>query len=435
METNPPGPIARAVENASAVVRAILPGRAVLPPHRGAGDVAVAGLALLAAMAFVEVVLSGGQFSYWSYRQAAGELAMHVAVLFAVVLLAGHSPRLAGFAAGVFWALTMGQGLAVIGALCTETYSLGGWLIGYALPAYLPLILFVLASLGPVTGLAGALAFLASVAFVASEWVMADDPLPPLLPDTEAVYREQAGLLDAQVSALRPSVPGLPETFAVVGGGDPDEPVFAREVAAVAARLEADYGAQRRTIRLLNSTQSPTGLPLLNRSNFVAALDALAAVMDPEDVAVVFLTSHGAPGLLATQFAGVSTRDLEAADVAQALDASGIRNVVAVVSACYSGSFLGALGAPDRLIVTASREDRTSFGCGADAEWTYFGKAFWVDALDLTRDPREAARIAADLVRTREAEQGFPPSEPQIVEGADIGPVLDRWLEALPAPR
>lgn len=61
-----------------------------------------------------------------------------------------------------------------------------------------------------------------------------------------------------------------------------------------------------------------------------------------------------------------------------ALDKSGIRWKVIVISACYSGSFIPALQDDNTLIITASAADRTSFGCENEADYTYFGRAFLI---------------------------------------------------------
>ena len=60
-----------------------------------------------------------------------------------------------------------------------------------------------------------------------------------------------------------------------------------------------------------------------------------------------------------------------------ALDKSGIRWRVIVVSACYSGTFINALKDPYTMIITASKADKASFGCTDDADMTYFGRAFF----------------------------------------------------------
>ncbi len=110
------------------------------------------------------------------------------------------------------------------------------------------------------------------------------------------------------------------------------------------------------------------------------------------------------------------------------LDDSGIGPAVIVVSACHSGSFIDEIAAPDRLVITAARGDRTSFGCRDGAEWTEFGESFFDRALRSEADPRKAFPVAAEDVARKEAVDGLTPSLPQMVEGVGIGAVLDRVL-------
>ncbi|MBP0661851.1 hypothetical protein J8J07_23315, partial [Mycobacterium tuberculosis] len=65
----------------------------------------------------------------------------------------------------------------------------------------------------------------------------------------------------------------------------------------------------------------------------------------------------------------------------QSLDKSGIKWRVIVVSACYSGSFINGLKSPETLVITASAANKSSFGCSNEAEYTYFGQAFFAESL------------------------------------------------------
>ncbi|NNF89905.1 MAG: hypothetical protein HKM96_00890, partial [Boseongicola sp.] len=131
------------------------------------------------------------------------------------------------------------------------------------------------------------------------------------------------------------------------------------------------------------------------------------------------------------RFDPVITRDIRPEDIADALDEADIGNAIIVISACYSGSFTDALAAPDRLILTAASADRTSFGCSDTAVWTEWGRAFFVESWPQNRDPRVAAVRAQEIVAKRETQRGLETSSPLIVEGDEIGAVIDRWLETL----
>lgn len=246
--------------------------------------------------------------------------------------------------------------------------------------------------------------------------------------DVEALYAAQDRLLGAQVAALAPETPGVTEVFALALGGTSYQSVFLTEVESVSDILDAQYGSGARTLRLANSVDHPTRYPLANRANLARALKEIGQRQGDEDLAFLFLTSHGKEDLFSLDFYEAGTTDLTAAEFRQMLDDSGIGPAVIVLSACFSGSFIDDISAPDRLVITAARDDRTSFGCRDVAEWTEFGESFFDRALRAESDPRKAFSVAAEDVARKEAADGLTPSLPQIAEGEAIGAVLDRVL-------
>ena len=252
-------------------------------------------------------------------------------------------------------------------------------------------------------------------------------------PDPEVIYPAQEALLQSQLTVLAPQQPGQIDLYAVMGAGQPYQDVFMREIRAVDGMVQSRFDGVGRTVLLGNSEPDPLTLPLLNRTNLGTTLDAVAATMDPDqDILLLFLTSHGANDYLSTAFYGLNTYDLTAPDLAAALDATGIRNSVIIISACHAGSFIDDLAAPGRLIITAAAADRSSFGCANGNDWTDWGRAFFVDGLVGTRDFREASTIAAATVAQQEQDRGLTPSLPQTSEGAEISAVLDQWLAQFP---
>src|SRR5207249_5098171 len=117
------------------------------------------------------------------------------------------------------------------------------------------------------------------------------------------------------------------------------------------------------------------------------------------------------------------------------LDESGIKVRVVVVSACYSGGFIDALRNENSLVISASAPDKNSFGCSQEADWTYFGKAYFDEALRKTHSFVEAFELAKPVIAEREKTKGYEPSNPQIALGQDIKPKLLLLQRQLTAPR
>ncbi len=147
---------------------------------------------------------------------------------------------------------------------------------------------------------------------------------------------------------------------------------------------------------------------------------------------LVYLTSHGSP-----DGAVLGERIVTPRALAGLVDAScGGRPTVAIVSACYSGVFVPALAAPDRLIVTAARRDRSSFGCGEADRYPFFDACI-LDALPTATDFLALAKRARTCVARREREQHMaPPSDPQIAVGSGFpNPPFADTLRFPPHPR
>ncbi|MGL4236361.1 C13 family peptidase [Tabrizicola sp.] len=287
-----------------------------------------------------------------------------------------------------------------------------------------------------VSGVAMAVVFLGTQELVARHFPVeglyylpddvADGDYQPV--DVEALYAAQDRLMTRQLSGIAPGTPGTPEVFGLFLGGTSNQSVFLTEVESVSGILDDLYGSGSRSIRLANSNRHPNRYPLANRANLDRALAEIGKLQGPEDVAFLFLTSHGKEDTFSLDFYEAGTTDLTAAEFAAMLERSGIGPAVIVVSACHSGSFVDDIEAPDRLIITAARADRTSFGCRDGAEWTEFGQSFFDLALRAEPDPRKAFAVAAADVERKEKADDLKQSLPQMSEGAEIGAVLDRLL-------
>lgn len=253
--------------------------------------------------------------------------------------------------------------------------------------------------------------------------------------DPEEVMFRQAAMLDQAIAKLRPQTPGKTDLYVVAFAGDAEESVFRNE-AEYSERLFAErFDAQGRVLVLENSAQTVATRPLATWTNLHYALDAIAKKMDPaEDILLVYLTTHGSQeGQLLVDLDPLPLDQIAPDDLSDALKTTpAIRWKVIVVNACYSGAFIPALRDDSTMVMTSARADRTSFGCGADSELTYFGKAFLVDALNATMSLHGAFDLAEQKIHAWEDEDHHEHSEPQIASSASIEAKLARWQQQLP---
>lgn len=134
-----------------------------------------------------------------------------------------------------------------------------------------------------------------------------------------------------------------------------------------------------------------------------------------------YLTSHGSPSGIVFGPGGTMAPTV----LDQLLDSwCGTRPTVVVVSACFSGVFVPALAQSNRMIMTAARRDRSSFGCSEDDTHPYFD-ACVLESLDEAVDFLALSQRTTGCVNRREREEGLrPPSEPQTYVGAQLQSLL-----------
>lgn len=250
--------------------------------------------------------------------------------------------------------------------------------------------------------------------------------------NAEAVMFNQASLLRDALDAIKPREPGKTNLYVISFAGDGSEDVFRNEVEYVERLFSERFDNAGRVLTLINNPSTVTTRPLATLTNLRLGVQELASKMDPEqDILLVFLTSHGSEDhQLFVDLPSLPLAQIEPDDLRRALRTEpDLRWKVLIVSACYSGGFIKPLRDDGTMVVTASRADRTSFGCGSGSKITWFGKAFFADALNRTTSIREAFDLAKAEVRQWEIDEGVEErSEPQIASNRRIEAKLDEWL-------
>lgn len=241
-----------------------------------------------------------------------------------------------------------------------------------------------------------------------------------------AILAGQAAQLSAAAARVLPGTKGKTDVFFVGFAGDGTQDVFLSEVQFARDAIAKRYNSENHSLLLVNNLQSINRFPLASQTNLTLALQSVAKKMNAnEDVLVFFLTSHGMPnGLASTDLPGFKTESITASQVRTALDKSGIKNRIVILSACFAGSFIPALKNDDTLIMTAASATRTSFGCTNERKLTYFGDAFFQHALPTAPTLVDAFNTATEKIGDWERRDNVLNSQPQILMGRDIADVL-----------
>lgn len=276
--------------------------------------------------------------------------------------------------------------------------------------------------------LACACALLASMATAAASRA-SDDPIAQIV-------ERDTRMLATEIAALPKQRKGVPDLYAIGVAGDGTENVFRNEVEYFATLMRERYHA-RGVLTLVSNPDSVRSRPrpLASYDNLYDAVQGVAKKMDrKQDILLLYLSMHGTPEHeLALYYPPYVNDGLVADDIAFVLDKAGIRNRVIVISACYSGGFIGGLKNENTLLLTAARSDRPSFGCGSDSNATFFGRAWMVEGLNRGTDFAGAFRYAEGRIAGWEQAEDFEPSHPQIAEGTAIKTRLAAWEAQLSA--
>ena len=149
--------------------------------------------------------------------------------------------------------------------------------------------------------------------------------------------------------------------------------------------------------------------------NLAGALRELS--VGDQDACLIHMTSHGSQqGFYLRNGPPITPKALN-----KILDSScGERPTVVLISACYSGVFVGpAMQKKNRIILTAARQDRTSFGCSSENEYTYWDSCL-IDSLPKSDSWKSLYGMIQQCVQTKESRLTFKPSFPQAYFGEEV---------------
>jgi hypothetical protein len=313
-----------------------------------------------------------------------------------------------------------------------------GWVLGVAAIVGVYILLFLARGLCGITGYTQRTAAFSGLAFVAGFIWLTDalDVIPDVWTprdiqaagtgdasvDGEAILFGLAGRIDESLATVARGASPKPQAFFLGFAGVGDQKVFAQEIGLASRVLGERYDTTGRSLSLINDERDLERAPLATVSALTYALRGLGARMNLDrDVLFLAISSHGAedPAVIVSNSL-LPLKDLTDEDLADALRDSGIKWRVIIISACYAGGFIERLKDPQSIIIAAAAADRTSFGCSNDSDLTYFGEAFYRDALPSAHSLRDAFETAKAAIAVRERTEHVTASDPQAFFGKEM---------------
>jgi hypothetical protein len=312
-----------------------------------------------------------------------------------------------------------------------------GWFWGAAVIVALYTLLYLARGLRAITGETQRAAACAGLVFMTGFVLLTDtlDVIPDVwapqaqetepgdaFADGEAILFGQAARIDELLAQIGPGASLKPQAFFLGFAGVGTEKVFSQEIGLASKVLGDRYDFGARRVSLINDERDLERAPLATVSGLKYALRGLGSRMNVDrDVLFLSISSHGAedPAIIVSN-SQLPLQDLTDEDLADALRESGIKWRVIIISACYAGGFIGRLSDPHTIVIAAAAADRTSFGCSNDRDLTYFGEAFYRDALPTARSLRVAFDAAKTAIAARERRERVEESKPQAYFGGEL---------------
>jgi hypothetical protein len=378
-------------------------------------------------------------------------------------LLAWYALAILALAALLRWRATPAPAFAATFALAVGSipvplllagvaadYLNGRWLWGVSACAAVYGLVYLARGLRSLTGQPQRLAALYGIVFIVGFIAATDalDVIPDMwatpeleaplastdesLADAEGILFDQSGRIDGLLADIEAQPAAKPRAFFLGFAGVGAEKVFAQEIGLAARVLGERYDIGNRSLSLINDERDLEQAPLASVSALRYALHGMAQRMNLDrDVLFMAISSHGSQDpAIAVANSQLPFNDMTERDLAEALRQSGIKWRVIIVSACYAGGFIDSLKSPTTVVIAAAAADRTSFGCGTASDLTYFGEAFYRDALPEAKTLREAFDKAKTAIAERERRERQESSKPQAFFGAQ----MDAKLAAIKTP-
>lgn len=211
---------------------------------------------------------------------------------------------------------------------------------------------------------------------------------------------------DVPIAALSPK-----RWHVFLVAADNEQPVFDRAISRMGMQYRDLYGIEPHRYSTKPAQNTGTGT-----SSLSAVRATIASIhLQPDDGCYFFFTSHGSQlGLVMKADVRLSPFRLNTF-----LDETcGARPTVVVISGCYTGVFLTpGMAKENRILISAARSDRTSFGCDASEEYTVFDRCL-IERWEGSRTWQILYENVVACVKNTETTRRFsPPSEPQAFFG------------------
>ena len=142
-----------------------------------------------------------------------------------------------------------------------------------------------------------------------------------------------------------------------------------------------------------------------------------------DDLIVIVISTHGYPGGISNKIGMMKNSRLTGNKIREVFSILESKQIIYIISSCYSGSLIKLLKNNNNVIMTAASSNRASFGCEDNSSNSWFISALKKSAENyLSTENRFSLKNwflqAKELIKKKEIIAGFKASNPQIFIGS-----------------
>ncbi|MEQ1795859.1 MAG: C13 family peptidase [Nitrospira sp.] len=232
----------------------------------------------------------------------------------------------------------------------------------------------------------------------------------------EATFYAQAAMLPQQLAQVQPGEPDHTDLYFIGMAPYAAQDVFIKEIRSIQDLFASRFDTAGKSVTLANHKSAWETVPIASMTSLRASLRAVGSAMNrDEDILFLYITTHGSRTHdLSVELSPLELSSITPETLKAALDESSITWKVVVISACYSGGYIEPLRDDHTLVITAADATHTSFGCGNQFDYTYFGEAYFDKGLRQTYSFVDAFDEARASIAAREAAEKLTASNPQM---------------------
>jgi len=143
-------------------------------------------------------------------------------------------------------------------------------------------------------------------------------------------------------------------------------------------------------------TNTPVDYPA-TQTAMETIFQELNETLSADDKFFFFTTNHGGASGLTTYWPNGGDQYLNTTEVAGWLDSITCDHMIIVMEQCWSGQFISAISAPNRVILTACDDGESSYACDTEGQWDEYVYHF-MSALIGTKLPGGVGDAWADFI-------------------------------------